>query len=61
MFANANRAKDDAPWRAGDFMGLTDGPLAPDPAQRRQPKPPPGAPRPAAELEAALRGAKRKG
>lgn len=57
MFANANRAKDDAPWRAGDFMGLTDGPLAPDPAQRRAPAAPKTAARPAAELEQALRQA----
>lgn len=36
-------------------MPLTDGPLAPDPAQRRKPKAKAAATRPAHELEAALR------
>lgn len=38
-------------------MPLTDGPLAPDPAQRRKAKAKPDTTRPAAELEAFLRGA----
>lgn len=58
MFANAHRGKDDKPFRAADFMALTDGPLAPDPADRRQPAAPKTATRPAAELEQALRGGK---
>lgn len=57
LYATANRGKDDPPYRPGDFLPFTDGPLAPDPADRRKPAKAAPAARPAAELEAALRGA----